>query len=173
MSTSLLPLCSHTLLSTIVLSGEYWTPFFSPCTRHPYSLLFEALQNSAWGLRYPLWRWQSENQFNWKNQRCKNRTPFFLTLRLAPLFLFVGWFAGMGVAVPNSAWGLRYPLWNGHSRNFNWKNQSWRRIVKSWPPFFSYLVLGITVTVCCWLCGNESGGGKFSPRAEIFTGVRT
>ena len=182
MSTSLRTLCSYTLLSTIVLSGEYWTPFFSPCVQRPYSLLLEALQNSAWGLRYPLWCWQSENQFNWKNQRWRSvikiELNFFSPCTYHPCsFLLVdlqewewwcqiqpgGWdiHCGMDIAeslieksevkknckkstsifflpcawhlcyclllalwqwerwwpvVPNSAWGLRYPLWRGQCK---------------------------------------------------------
>ena len=40
----------------------------------------------------------------------------FLTLRSVFLLLAVVEFAGMGAVVPNSAWGLRYPPWRGHSR---------------------------------------------------------
>ncbi len=175
MSTSLRTLCSYTLLSTIVLSGEYWTPFFSPCAHRPYSLLLEALQNSAWGLRYPLRHWQSENQFNWKNQRWRSiikiKLQFFWPCARHPCsFLLVDlWEWERRCQIQHGGWDIHCGMDIAEVLIEKIRGEE----VKSRPPFFSYLALDIPVTVCCWLCGNESGGAKFSLRAEISTVVWT
>ena len=99
----------------------------------------------------------------------KNRTPFFLTLHSAPLFLLAGdlWQWERRCQIQPVGWDIH--CGTDIAEHFNWRNKRWRRIVKSRPPFFSYLAFGIPVTVCCWLCSNESGGAKFSLRAEIST----
>ena len=167
--------CSYTLLSKIAQEVNIELHFSHLLSGAPILCCWQLcrIQPGGWDIHCGT---DCENQFNWKSQRWRSiikiKLHFFSPCTRHPCsFLLVDlWQWERWCQIQPVGWDIH--CGTDIAELFNWKNQRWR-IVKSRPPFFSYLVLSIPVTVCCWLCGNESGGAKFSLRAEISTVVRT